>query len=229
MKVTFLYHSSFFVELESHCLLFDYFRGEIPQVDKPLYVFASHSHEDHFSPAIFRLAQPGREVHFLLSSDISPRQTPPSLQEQITFVAPHSVYELGDLKVATLRSTDMGVAFLIQCEGKQIYHAGDLNCWEWDGAPRVQNDQMVQAYTSELELLRGKEIDLAFVPLDPRQERYYAQGMVHFLQVVQPKYVFPMHMWEDYSVIPRFCTNPSYQQYAPLIQNVSRPGQSFSL
>ncbi|MGI6254072.1 MAG: MBL fold metallo-hydrolase [Acutalibacter sp.] len=229
MKVTFIYHSSFFVELDSHCLLFDYFQGDIPQVDKPLYVFASHSHEDHFSPEIFQLAQPGKEVHFLLSDDISPRQVPPQLRDQVTFVSPRSFYEVGELKVATLRSTDMGVAFLIQCEGKRIYHAGDLNCWEWDGAPRVQNDQMVQVYTAEMELLRDKEIDVAFVPLDPRQEQYYAQGMTLLLQVVQPKHVFPMHMWGDYSVVPRFQTNPNYEEYAPLIQNVTRPGQSFTI
>lgn len=44
MKVTFIYHSSYFVELDHCCLLFDYYQGDIPQVGKPLYVFASHSH-----------------------------------------------------------------------------------------------------------------------------------------------------------------------------------------
>ena len=42
MKVTFIYHSSYFVELDHCCLLFDYYQGDIPQVGKPLYVFASH-------------------------------------------------------------------------------------------------------------------------------------------------------------------------------------------
>ena len=60
MKVTFLYHSSYFVEMDTCCLLFDYYQGDIPQVDKPLYVFASHSHGDHFSPVIFQLAQGGK-------------------------------------------------------------------------------------------------------------------------------------------------------------------------
>ena len=151
MKVTFIYHSSYFVELDHCCLLFDYYQGNIPQVDKPLYVFASHSHGDHFSPAIFQLAQEGKEVHYLLSDDISPRQVPEELKDQVTFVAPRSFYEVGELKVATLRSTDMGVAFLVQCQGKRIYHAGDLNCWVWDGAPRFQNDQMEAQYQEELE------------------------------------------------------------------------------
>lgn len=171
MKVTFIYHSSYFVELDHCCLLFDYYQGDIPQVGKPLYVFASHSHPDHFSPAIFQLAGEEREVHYLLSDDISPRQVPEKLRDQATFVGPRSFCQVGPLKVATLRSTDMGVAFLVQCEGKCIYHAGDLNCWVWDGAPRFQNDQMRQLYQQELELLRDKDIDVAFVPLDPRQER----------------------------------------------------------
>ena len=180
MKVTFILHSSYFVELEHCCLLFDYYQGELPPIEKPLYVFASHSHGDHFSTDIFQLAQPGREVHYLLSDDISPRQVPDKVKEQVTFVSPRSFYEVGDMKVATLRSTDMGVAFLLQCEGKCIYHAGDLNCWVWDGAPRFQNDQMKAQYKAELELLSGKSIDVAFVPLDPRQEDDFDLGMKYF-------------------------------------------------
>ena len=58
MKITFLYHSSFLVELSRCTLLFDWYGGPVPEHDpgKPLYVFASHSHPDHFSPAIFQLA-----------------------------------------------------------------------------------------------------------------------------------------------------------------------------
>ena len=33
MKVTFIYHSSYFVELDHCCLLFDYYQGDIPQVE----------------------------------------------------------------------------------------------------------------------------------------------------------------------------------------------------
>ena len=58
MKVTYIEHSSFLVEMESCYLLFDYFQGEIPGMDagKELYVFVSHRHGDHFSPVIFELA-----------------------------------------------------------------------------------------------------------------------------------------------------------------------------
>ena len=72
MKVTFIYHSSYFVELDHCCLLFDYYQGDIPQVGKPLYVFASHSHPDHFSPAIFQLAGEERGC-----TTCSPMTSPP--------------------------------------------------------------------------------------------------------------------------------------------------------
>ena len=230
MKVTFIFHSSYFVELETCCLLFDYYQGDLPQVDKPLYVFASHSHGDHFSPVIFQLAKEGREVHYLLSEDISPLQVPDALRDQVTFVAPRSFYEVGGLKVATLQSTDMGVAFLIQCEGKRIYHAGDLNCWVWDGAPRFQNDQMTAQYKAELGLLSGgKAIDVAFVPLDPRQEADFDLGMKYFFEAAGAQYVFPMHMWGDYSVVPLFKSTPTYREYAKHVMDVSAPGQTFEL
>ena len=51
MKVTFIYHSAFLVELERCSLLFDWYGGDLPKIDrtKPLYVFASHHHGDHYS------------------------------------------------------------------------------------------------------------------------------------------------------------------------------------
>lgn len=51
MKITYIHHSSFLVETEENYFLFDYFEGKLPQLkeDKPLLVFASHRHGDHFS------------------------------------------------------------------------------------------------------------------------------------------------------------------------------------
>ena len=230
MKVTFLYHSGYFVELERCCLLFDYYQGEIPAVEKPLYVFVSHSHPDHFSPRVFQLGEDGKEVHYLLSSSIFPSRVPVQRKDQVTFMAPHTFCQVGDVQVATLQSTDEGVAFLVQCEGKRFYHAGDLNCWVWDGAPRFQNDQMRATYRGELELLSGgRKIDVAFVPLDPRQETDFDLGMKYFFEAAGADHVFPMHMWGDYSVVPLFKSTPTYKDWAPHVMDVSRPGQTFEL
>ena len=51
MKITYLYHSGFAVELDSHVLVFDYYRGKLPEWenDKTILFFASHKHPDRKS------------------------------------------------------------------------------------------------------------------------------------------------------------------------------------
>ena len=72
VKVTYLGHSGFLAELPEALLLFDYYIGSLPELpaDKPLYVFVSHRHGDHFNPAIFRLTEKYGQVTFFLSHDI---------------------------------------------------------------------------------------------------------------------------------------------------------------
>ena len=76
MKVTYIGHSGFLIETENSLFLFDYYQGELPQLSsqKPLYIFSSHRHEDHFNPVIFQLAQKHEHTEYLLSFDI--RLTP---------------------------------------------------------------------------------------------------------------------------------------------------------
>ena len=80
MRVTFLAHSGFLVELPSALLLFDYLGAGLPALpDKPLLIFASHRHEDHFTPSIFSLDDGSRETYFLLGKDI--KLTPRHLEK----------------------------------------------------------------------------------------------------------------------------------------------------
>ena len=64
MNVTFIAHSAYLVEWDKFYTLFDYtyepdYTGELPELnpDKPLLVFASHSHEDHFDAKVFTLLE----------------------------------------------------------------------------------------------------------------------------------------------------------------------------
>ena len=54
MNVTYIQHSGFSVDFADMMLVFDYWMGEItiPE-DKPVYVFVSHAHHDHFNEEIF--------------------------------------------------------------------------------------------------------------------------------------------------------------------------------
>lgn len=205
MKVTFIYHSSFLAETESRYLLFDYVQGAIPEMnqEKPVFVFASHRHGDHFSMQIFELAKKYPHIWFILSDDILKERVPDQWKEQTVFLGPDQTCELEGMKVETLKSTDEGVAFLIRSDGQRIFHAGDLNDWYWEREPEKDNAVMTKAFRDQINKLEGCRLDTAFVVLDPRQEKNYDRGIRYFLEHVSAEKVFPMHCWGDESVIGR--------------------------
>lgn len=220
MNVTYIHHSSFLVETERFYYLFDYAKGRLPEMDpaKPVYVLASHSHGDHFNPEVFSLlAEAGmQQIHALLSDDIHPPADTSAL-----LVSPEMEYALGEAqKLTTLRSTDLGVAFLIEDRDALIYHAGDLNDWVWDEESEADNAEMTENYRAQIallaETLRGRTIDVAFVVLDPRQEGDYHRGLVWFLEKISAKRVYPMHYWGESAIIQRFLAD--YPQYKQQIQ-----------
>ena len=58
MTLTYIFHSGFVLETEQSILLFDYWMDpcgvmdNVLQSEKPMYVFSSHFHEDHFTKEI---------------------------------------------------------------------------------------------------------------------------------------------------------------------------------
>lgn len=228
MKVTYIQHSGFAVELPGKTLLFDYYTGPLPAFDpaKPLYVFSSHRHHDHFDPVIFDLAKDYR-TKFILSNDI--RMRPDGLD--ITKVGPRKAIGMDDLHIETLKSTDEGVAFLLETEGVSIYHAGDLHFWLWEeenDEDRLWNENMSRKFPSEIDRIAGRSFDLAFLPLDPRQPAEYRdKGMEVFLSRCKAAHIFPMHCWEDYSVIPAFTER--HPADAQAVHTITAPGQAFDI
>ena len=239
MIITFVHHSCFVVETKERTMVFDYvqggkvngyhFAGVLPEFDrdKPLYVFASHAHQDHFDLEILKWAGDHPNIRYILSKDIrlSDRYLErngiaASVKEKITFAPPLKTFEVDDMNIKTLRSTDAGVAFLIGAEGKYFYHAGDLNLWKWDGAGDLVNGKETRA---------DYEIDVAFVPLDSRQKKYAAEGLMYFMEHVDAKAVFPMHMWQDYSPIAALKAKISNGAFARRLVEISGENEAYEL
>lgn len=224
MKITYIHHSAFLVETESACLLFDYFEGKLPPVPKgkPLYVLSSHNHHDHFSEVIFSLEHPN--ITFLLSRDIPEVQMP-----NAHFLQPYETWNDGILSLETFRSTDEGVAFWCTVDGKQIYHAGDLNHWYWEGEDEQWNADMTAAYRAEVAKMAGRTADVAFLPVDPRLENWFYLGADDFMTQVNAKYLFPMHFWGDFSVCEKLIRHPCSVNYRDRIVTIEEKGQIFSV
>ena len=229
LKVTYIGHSGFLVELEKVLFLFDYYQGEIPALpeEKRLYVFASHRHGDHFNPEIFKLAEQHPDVQYVLSRDIWLSRVPKALHGQTVQLKPRERWEDTLVTGETLKSTDEGVAFLVRAEGKTVYHAGDLNHWHWEGETEAWNRKMAEDFHKALEPLAGMRIDAAFIPLDPRQEGSYSLGMDYFLELTDTEHVYPMHCWEKYEIIDRWSADHPDSPYKERIVKIVRRGESF--
>ncbi len=216
MKVTYIGHSGFLLETADCYYIFDYYKGEVPKLslEKPVVVFASHFHQDHYQAGIFALLKErGMQVQGVLAEDIDPADHPEGVQ--ILKVCANEEYTLENgAKIRTLLSTDSGVAYIVETGEGRIYHAGDLNDWYWEGEP--DNDIMCANYRHEIDKLKGIPLDIAFVVLDPRQEAHYADGMLYFLEHTKSAKVYPMHYWEKPTIIRTFVAE--YPQYKDIIQ-----------
>lgn len=205
MKIYYIHHSSFLLEMDKSYLLFDYFKRDIPEMDpdKHLYVLSTHSHPDHYRDKVFDLYRDRKNVSFILSDDIVPKlESDAALAD---FLGPNKEYQIGDLRIKTYESTDLGLAFLIEVEGKRIYHSGDLNWWTWHGYETEEEYEiMTDRFKKEISKLEGEDIDLAMVVLDPRQGERYDWGIKYYLQKTNNKYLVPMHCWDKFEVIDRF-------------------------
>ena len=222
-NVTFLAHSGFLVETEEVLLLFDWWKGALPSLppEKPLLVFASHAHHDHFNPNLFDLDDGTRPVQFLLGEGITP---PPG--HGCTVLRGGASLTLPEAAVETLPSTDEGVAFLVRCGSKTIYHAGDLNWWHWEGEPDPWNPRMEADFKRYTEPLRGRVLDLAFLPLDPRQQAAESWGFTYLLDLADVRRAFPMHQWGDYTPTDRLLS--ARPDLRDRVVPVSREGQRWS-
>ena len=247
MQIIFIHHSCFLVELDDKVLIFDYFDGDkvegmhftgkLPsyEPDTKIYMFASHSHKDHYDMDILRLTDKYPNIHYVFSKDIriSPHFLPkhgidPAVRDRVTFVSPDNTYHVDDLDIMTLRSTDAGVAFYVASNGVSLFHAGDLNDWEWDGAGDLINGRVRRAFRHEIKKLSEKPINVAFFPMDPKLMEYQFKGFDYFLQNTSAEFVFPMHMWQDYSGITEYKKRLSNKEMADRVIEIERENQTFA-
>lgn len=229
MKVTYLHHSGFAVETETKILLFDYYTqgGRYAYFDpaahtgKDIFVFVSHFHEDHYDRRILDWA--GREgVRYVFSKDVWAGRG--FTGEKLT-VKPHEAHDFAGIHIETLKSNDEGVAFLVEADGKTLYHAGDLNWWHWNGESDAFNRDIAKSYTKEIDRLKGRRIDAAFIPTDSRLQDKYCWAADYFMREVGAEALFPMHFWGKFGV----CGMLKEKGYGAKVMEIRERNQLFLL
>lgn len=189
LLVSYIYHSGFSIETDEHFLIFDYCKGPVKPGHKPLLVFASHSHADHYNPEILNWQNAHPDTRYIFSSDILLQQK----NAKIKLLSPYEETAIDDINIKTFGSTDLGVSFLVSCGGWDIFHAGDLNWWYWWGETPAEIANAERMFKEEIAKIKGAKIDLAFFPVDPRLEHNYRVGADYFIEQIAPQVLIPMH------------------------------------
>jgi len=217
MLVTYIYHSCYLLETEKCNLVFDYFKdsGDKPGEgiihdriltdEKPLYVLSSHFHPDHFNRDILLWKSEKKNTIYIFSKDI--------LEHHKARVGDAIYLEKGEafkddfLSVKAFGSTDVGVSFFLETEGKKLFHAGDLNNWHWkDESTQEEVAEAEAFYKQELtDVAHGVDrIDFAMFPIDPRLGTDFMNGAIQFISRIPVKQIAPMHFGEAYDKIASF-------------------------
>lgn len=251
-RVIYLNHSGFIIEGENQVLVFDFYTdpaqvlSQFENCGKPLSFFVSHNHPDHWNPDIFTFRNSVPNHYFL---DMSLREEARQLQanplckavihlvEEDTLLTREELAGSGLEALVCAPSTDEGVAFLVQADGQSVYHAGDLNDWDWSDAtgPAVE-----QRYRSILEDLRERaqvaglpKPELAFVPVDQRLGEKALRGAIIFSEYFQVRFLAPMHLNGGLDLPQKLQFAAASGQYPSLpgseVLNLTTEGQSFSL
>lgn len=239
MLLTYIYHSCYLIETDRCNLIFDFFKdsGDKPgkgiiherilRDPKPLYVFSSHFHPDHFNRDILQWIFHHKNITYIFSKDILEHHKAGA--NDAIYLDKGDEYRDELLHVKTFGSTDVGGSFFIEIEGKQIFHAGDLNNWHWKEESTAEEIAEAEAfYERELtDVANGIEkLDLVMFPIDPRLGKDFMIGAIQFINRIPVKIIAPMHFGEAYTKIAAF---ESYAKAAGTnYMKITEKGQSIT-
>ncbi len=200
VRVDHIFHSGFTLETKDYFLIFDYYKGDISLKDKKIIVFVSHGHEDHYTDEIFKWNENFKDISYVLSSDIEIE----SKMENIYIMEPYEDLKLDGINIKSFGSTDLGLSFLVNIGDLNVFHAGDLNWWHWENDPMDEKIRMEKEFKDEVNKLIPFDIDIAFVPVDPRLGEAFSLTGEYFIETIKPKFLFPMHFGDNFYVSSDF-------------------------
>lgn len=223
IQIQYLFNSGFSIETQNYQLIFDYYKGSLELGNKSIIVFSSHGHPDHYNPKVLKWRDESKNIKYIFSDDITIKEPDKSMH----FVSADEEIEVDNIKIRTLGSTDIGVSFLIDVDGVNIFHAGDLNWWYWWDDTPEEIRTMEEAFKKEINKLHGEKIDIAFFPVDPRLKHNYSLGGEYFIKEINPSVFIPMHFGEDYKAIKSFAEK--VKGYSSEVIEITAKGQKIHL
>ena len=159
-----------------------------------LYVLSSHFHPDHFNKEVLEWRRQRPDIVYIFSKDILRHRR--AAKEDAVWLKKGETYTDDTLTVHAFGSTDVGVSFLLEAEGKTVFHAGDLNNWHWmDESTEAEWKGAEKNFLHELDYIaeRVPRMDVVMFPVDPRQGKEYMRGAGQFVGKIKTRVFVPMH------------------------------------
>ena len=229
MKLDYIYHSGFAIEADGVTVVIDYYKDSSEEVfnkgivhdyllEKPgvLYVLCSHFHPDHFNREVLSWKKLRPDIRYIFSKDILKHRR--ASAEDAIYINKGDTYEDEHIRIQAFGSTDVGISFLIDLQGKRLFHAGDLNNWHWSEDFLAEVRELQQT---------APAIDVAMFPVDSRIGKDYMRGAEQFVERIKITIFVPMHFSEDYQ------GGNAFRQFAESkgchFLSIAHRGESFEL
>lgn len=214
-RLTYIFHSGFAVETDEAILVFDYWMSTAPVVEqllrqpKPMYVFCSHFHEDHFNAEVLAWRHVKPDITYIFSKDIL-RHRRCRKEDADVWMAKGATWRNALVAVWAMGSNDSGVSWIVETGGQRLFHAGGLNNWYArflsTNAPGqlVQNTETAEnidpvaeekRFLGELKDIRKvtDSFDIVMFPVDGRIGNGYTLGARQFIDRFRVGLFVPMH------------------------------------
>jgi len=181
MKLTWLGHASWLISTEKgQAIYFDPYAGDLTELPKADLILVSHSHFDHSDAS--KIGQLRKDETKIYTS----AENAPKIQSAIGMTAGQA-QELKGIKIQAVGAYNInkfrapntpyhpkgfGVGFVVELEGRKIYHAGDTD------------------HVPEMGQLSG--IDIALLPIGGTYTMTLDEA-VEAVKAIKPQVVIPMH------------------------------------
>jgi L-ascorbate metabolism protein UlaG (beta-lactamase superfamily) len=210
-------------------------------------IIASHRHRDHYHAGLHRWLverlAPADSAVFVLGLDEQDPSPAWAADSPLTrLVRPNEAHPLGpDGWMATIQSTDQGVALLIDFPEISLYFGGDLALWADEPFYHKQHATSLARLASLLAEARPangwlprRPVDLAFVPVctsDGYQEPALTEGALSTVRLLDPKHLFPMHGRTFEALYDRFASTLAHRSpdFAGTVHVAHQPGDLFAV
>jgi len=228
LKIVFLGHATFIVETGAHRLMIDPFVSENPacplkfeEVPKLTHVLITHGHGDHLGDAVEFAKRDGAMV--ICNFEISVYLTRKGVEKvHAMHIGGRYKFDFGNVKmVPALHGSGIlengeilyggnPCGFLIEVDGKKVYHAGDTGL------------------SIEMKLLEDEKVDLALLPIGGNYVMD-VNDAVKAVEFIKPKLVVPMHYGTWPVISARADKFKDYVEEKGFHCSIIKPGDSIEL